>query len=296
MQKQINAIVIGLGRIGNKYDLKKKITKTHCKSLILNKNFNLVAGVDKSYRNRKIFENFYKLKSFSSIKKALKKNLPEFVVISTPTSIHRKNFLEVIKFNSVKFILIEKPISFNFEDTYFIVDKCEKKKIKLFVNYIRRYNIGLIKLKNILEKNSKIRVKIFYNNGFINSGSHYLNLLRFYFGMPKNFKILNLKKKFKNDFNIALEMQFKKAIVDFKYTSKKIIYDMIFQFNKNTIKHNKTYGINSNNFKIKSSLSNYQKDVLIQIYNNIKYKKSYVCTGKDHIKDMKIIEKIKNEI
>lgn len=43
-------------------------------------------------------------------------------------------------------------------------------------------------------------------------------------------------------------------------------------------------------------MSNYQRDVLREIYKHIHKKKSFISNGEDHMADMKIIDRIKNEI
>ena len=62
------------------------------------------------------------------------------------------------------------------------------------------------------------------------------------------------------------------------------------------LKNNKIKGFKSKKHNIIINLKYYQKDVLKEILNYIKGKKSNVCLGKDHLNDMKIIKKIKNEI
>lgn len=238
MSKCIGTIIIGLGRIGLKYQIKKKSIKTHCKSIFLNKNFKLIAGVDINKSNRNIFEKEYKSPSFSNVREALKIYLPKFVIISTPTNLHKKNFEEVIKFKSVKYILIEKPISFNYQDSKYIIETCKKKKIKLFINYIRRSNSGLVNLKKILNKVNNNHVEIYYNNGFINNGSHYLNLMRFYFNKPLKIEVVSFVKRSKYDFNVNLQIVFKKAIVNIVYKNN-FIYDMIFKSKLINLKNKK---------------------------------------------------------
>ena len=54
----INTLIVGLGKIGMLYDIKKKAYLTHTKCIQKNKNFNLVGGIDLSLKNSKIlFKN-----------------------------------------------------------------------------------------------------------------------------------------------------------------------------------------------------------------------------------------------
>ena len=148
MKKKIKCGIIGLGKIGLDYDLNKKNQiKTHSKSLFTNKNFSIVGGVDKNFTRRAIFQKEYNLNSYSSINKMFKFNKPEFIVISTPTETHKKVFDEITKYNSVKLILFEKPISYNLNDLKKIYFISKKKRIKIFINYIRRSNKDFQRLR-----------------------------------------------------------------------------------------------------------------------------------------------------
>ena len=131
MKKKIKCAIIGLGKIGLDYDLNKKNQiKTHSKSLFTNKNFSIVGGVDKNFTRRTIFQKEYNLNSYSSIDKMFKFNKPEFIVISTPTETHKKVFDEISKYNSVKLILFEKPISYNLNNLKKIHFISKKKAYK----------------------------------------------------------------------------------------------------------------------------------------------------------------------
>lgn len=291
----IDTLILGLGRIGLQHELKKNSIKTHSKSVFFNKNFKLLCGIDTKKSRRTIYEKKYKSKTFNNLNKLPLYFYPELVVIATPTYLHKKNFQEVVKIKSVKYILIEKPISYNYSDTKYIINICKKKNILLFVNFIRRSNPGLVNLKKILNNKKENYITIYYNNGFINSGIHYLNLMKYYFGNPINLEIKKLINKTKYDFNIDVDILFKKAKIYFKF-KKKIKNDMIFEAENFLLKNNKIKGFKSKKHNIIINLKYYQKDVLKEILNYIKGKKSNVCLGKDHLNDMKIIKKIRNEI
>ena len=224
-------------------------------------------------------------------------NKPEFVVISTPTETHKKVFDEIAKYNSVKLILFEKPISYNLNDLKKIHFISKKKRIKIFINYIRRSNKDFQRLKKKIQIKSKnIKINIFYNNGFINNGIHYLNLLIFYFGKVIKYKILKIKNKLGKDFNLDLLILFKNAEAKFFYKSNSVDKDLEIKINKNVLINYKKKGIYYNKKKIGNNLNFYQKDIVEQIYRYYKKKKYFLCNFKEHFNDMKLIEQIKNEI
>ena len=216
----IDTLILGLGRIGLEHELKKNSIKTHSKSVFFNKNFKLLCGIDTKKSRRTIYEKKYKSKTFNNLNKLPLYFSPELVIIATPTYLHKKNFQDVVKIKSVKYILIEKPISYNYSDTKYIINICKKKNILLFVNFIRRSNPGLVNLKKILNNKKENYITIYYNNGFINSGVHYLNLMKYYFGNPINLEIKKIINKTKYDFNIDVDILFKKAKIYFKFKKK----------------------------------------------------------------------------
>ena len=192
---------------------------------------------------------------------------------------------------------MEKPLDFDFEKSKNIIQKLKLKKKKLFINYFRRSNPTFLNLKkNIIKNKTQFLIKIYYNNGFINNGLHYYNMLRFYYGEFKKFEILNIHNLNKNDFNIDIKIYFEKAHAFFYYKNKNIDNDIQMLFKKNVINNFKSKGLFLNKYKISSNLDNYQKNVydeMLKIYNK---KKFNISDADDHLKDLKLVKKIKNEI
>ena len=68
----------------------------------------------------------------------------------------------------------------NFSHSLKILSICKKNRIKLYVNYVRLSDPGIIKLKNIFKK--PIEGLVLYSRGTLNNASHFLNTLQFWFG------------------------------------------------------------------------------------------------------------------
>tara|TARA_B100000780_G_C20841253_1_gene334337 strand:+ start:157 stop:375 length:219 start_codon:yes stop_codon:yes gene_type:complete len=63
LNKKYTCAIIGLGKIGLKYDLNRKnFIQTHSKALNNNKYFSLTCGVDVSLKSLNLFKNTYKKK------------------------------------------------------------------------------------------------------------------------------------------------------------------------------------------------------------------------------------------
>ena len=136
MQKKINTLLVGLGSVGLNYDLVfQNHILTHAKSLFLNKRINLISGVDNNKKKLNLFHKKYGLKSFKNLNKALNFANYKFVVISVSTNNLSKVFNKIKNHQALKYILIEKPGSSSFKEFVEMFKYCEKKRIKLFINY-----------------------------------------------------------------------------------------------------------------------------------------------------------------
>lgn len=306
----VNTIIVGLGQVGFKYDLKKKTIDTHCKSIFRHKGFNLSGVVDTENYLKKIFLKKYRKPFFFSIKTAIKNLKPDFVIISTPTELHYKNIKEVIKFNyfkTVKYILCEKPLSYNYYEAKKIINICKKNNIKLFVNFQRAYDSRFKILKKILKTNKYFGI-LNYTRGMLNNGSHFLNLFIYLFGYPnKIFKIYSKKInnfdfhfcgfiKFKNFSVLFSPSKKKESFHEFTIFNKKIIINYNNKINKIVIK--KPYSLLSADYNKKIHYKNNQHkssqmNVLNEIYNFITNRGNQICSDKDGLKTSFYLDKIK---
>jgi len=307
---KIKTLVVGLGKIGMGYDLNKKnkIILSHCSSVINNKKFILVGGVDKDKNKKTPFENVYGNLFFDDLKYALLKTKPKFVIISSSTNNHLEIIRKIFHLNNknhirVKFILIEKPMGVDLFHAQKIVNFCKKGKIKLLVNYSRNYNKNFSNIKK--KNNNYTHGEIIYSGGMINNGSHFLCLFLLLFG-----KILKIEKfyiKIINDYDYRFTglIYFEKALLIFKnsiYTTKK--HSFVLTNSNNYIEYdNKKNTIVSKSFvskklkvKKKIHIKNPQKIVLDQIYRFMTKQNCNICTGNFALKVYKDLEKIKNII
>lgn len=118
----INVALIGLGKIGYKYDLKKKNTITHFKSINNNKSLNLKIIIDKNNDliDSSIYHHNYKIiKLYKEI---------DIVVVSTPTKTHLKILKYLITKTKVKLFIIEKPFCNNLKEFNMIMSALNNKK------------------------------------------------------------------------------------------------------------------------------------------------------------------------
>ena len=103
-----------------------------------------------------------------------------------------------------------------------MVNDCTRAGVKLFVNYMRRADKGVIEIKKLFENESfstPIKGNVWYSKGYFNNGSHYFNLLEFWFGNLISSNLIAIYKNNKLDYEADLFLEFKKGKVVFQSIS-----------------------------------------------------------------------------
>lgn len=305
MKKKIyKVVIIGLGKSGLLYDLKKNNFFSHSQAITKNKRLKLVAGVDIDKKKTQIFKNRFNSKVYSSLKDLIKNQYFDIVVISVPTDKQYKVINDLIKLTKNKTILCEKPCTNNLNEIINIYKKSNKRKIDLFVNFQRISLKSSEKIDKILKQEKKVVINVTYSQGVLNSASHYISLFLHFFS-NKNIKLIkykNYKTHIKNDFLSEFTIIFKNYKINFK---PKINYKKIHgafktigqKFNIRYLSGGKTIIIRNNiSGKIrclKTDIQNSQLAIYNQLIKKLDGKKSTLCSIDNAIETFKIIDKIK---
>ncbi len=190
-------LIIGLGQIGMEYDFNisdSKIVYSHSRAFTKHPNFEILGAVDSSISKCNIFSEKYLKPSYSTISEALCKLNPDVIVIAAPTKYHKSILFEIIEHSLPEAILCEKPLSYSIEEASQMLELCELKGVKLFVNYIRRSDPGAINIRNLIHSGvigNKFKGIAWYSKGFIHNGSHFFNLLEYWLGPCQDFSIIS---------------------------------------------------------------------------------------------------------
>ncbi len=170
--------LIGLGKMGMQNAKDKKLAKyykysSHIEVLNDHPDFDCGAMFDS---NPDIMGQ-----EFTSIEQVADEYEPQILVLATPPS----GRLETIKsFSSLKAIIMEKPVAYDFNQATKIVDYCAENNILLQVNYWRRFDGAVIDLKAKIDETIGKPQVIFmtYGNGVRNNGVHLIDQIRYLFG------------------------------------------------------------------------------------------------------------------
>jgi len=203
-KKVFSCVLIGLGDIGLNYDLHQdqaKYIQTHARTFDLNSGFDLKAGVDIDNEACNIFSKRYGIESYNEIEDALLHIKPDLIILAVPTSFQLEAIRRIAKCFIPKTILCEKPMGDNLDQGIEIVSICRKKEISLYVNYVRRCLPGSKEIKKRIDNgliNAPIKCVFWYSKGLRHNGSHFINLMEYWFGKCLDSQIINKGRNFQS--------------------------------------------------------------------------------------------------
>jgi predicted dehydrogenase len=124
-------------------------------------------------------------KGFGTLEEVLSSNLSiDVISICSPTKFHFEQVMLAIKLFP-KLVFCEKPVTTTAKETKLLIDECNKAGVLFAVNYTRRWDPEIEKLKQNLDNGfyGKLRSVVgYYNKGVLNNGSHMVDLLRYLLG------------------------------------------------------------------------------------------------------------------
>lgn len=197
-------LIIGLGQIGLGYDASldsKKYILTHSRACFVHPDFELLGGVDANQENRDKFQSLYHRNTYKNVVDAFAQEKPNLVIIATPTETHLEILHQIISLHIPEAILCEKPLAYSLDDANKIVGICIEKKIQLYVNYHRRSDPGVKQVGELFGTMDSIETfkgVCWYSKGIYNNGSHFIDLLTFWFGKIERFEIIEKGRIWKN--------------------------------------------------------------------------------------------------
>lgn len=219
--KIYNCLLVGFGKIAADYSRDKKMAKyikyaSHIQVLTKHPKFNILSVIDPSE------EALYKAKINWGIQETYKniddlKNPEKYdVAILAIPPLNRFNTIK--KLTNLKGLIIEKPLAEDLEEAYKIIQLCNQKNIVVQVNYTRRFDREMLKIKQNMEKNFGNIQAAFgvYGNGLNNNGSHLIDWAIMFLGEVSWVKSISKKEFFNKssnaDKNISFILGFKSGV------------------------------------------------------------------------------------
>lgn len=215
--ERFNAVVIGLGKIGQAFDYDQpddSLIATHASAYYYHPGFELLAGVDPLPSERKRFEAKFQRPSYADIKTMMKHHQPDIFSIAVPINQHLSVFQEII-YCKPKAVICEKPIASSVAEGRLMQSMADDHQCALLVNYIRRFEPGSIILKRIIREGvigDIFKGVVWYSKGLLNNGTHFIDLLCYWLGEVTGVEVMEKGRQWGgNDPEPDVCMHFDKA-------------------------------------------------------------------------------------
>jgi len=187
MAKTYRAGIVGCGRIGSEFDddPKRKSIASHAGAYSAVKRTELVAVCDADkVKLEKCGKRWNVPELYSDLEEMLEKERLDILSICTWNSTHLALTEQAVA-HGVKAIFCEKPLADGLESGRRIVKLCKDNGVILQVDHQRRFCTFHQRLQDHVRK-GKIgpicQAAFYYSNGISNTGSHMIDLLRFFLG------------------------------------------------------------------------------------------------------------------
>lgn len=302
--------VFGLGRIGLTSDLAldpKQHVYSHARAFDEHSSFELVAGVDADRERRADFSRQYGRPVFEDVDIEMQPTTLDVAAIAVPTELHLSVLKKVLRYCRPRVVLCEKPLSTDVRDARQILDLCEQSGVELYVNYIRRVDLAVRKIKSRISRGEFCRpVKgvVWYSKGMFNNGSHFYDLLQFWLGEMNSVQVIDKSGIWNKDpepdfvvnfsgtpvyFIAAKEEYFSHYTVELMFSNGRLRYDrggqhVVWQPAVPNAIFQSYNMLDENEEKIETSLSRVQWHVADQLALVLDGKRSVLCTGAEALR------------
>lgn len=183
-----SAAIVGLGKIGMLYDKELPVeghVLSHARAFRLHPDFQLVAGVDPDPLLQGEFAKEFGAPAYDGIDDLLDQTKPDVIVVACPTKTHGETIFNILDRHRPLAILCEKPLAQDAMAAEAVVENCSQLGVLLFVNFIRRADPGIIDVKSRIAAGliaMPFKAVVWYSKGLLHNGSHFADLLTFWFG------------------------------------------------------------------------------------------------------------------
>lgn len=196
------AVIIGCGRVAGGYDQFSggEWTVTHAGAYRLCSKTELVGVADISTEVLSAFGATWNVNNlYTDYREMLVRERPDLVSICLPTEGHFNAFQAACEAGA-KAIFLEKPVAHDFEEARRMRVLAGGRPVA--VNYFRRWNATLRTLREELKRGDygqPRRVTVHYVKGLVGNGSHFVDLVRWFFGEPAETRLLRIFDEPKGD-------------------------------------------------------------------------------------------------
>ena len=318
--KKYKSVIIGCGKIAGAYDAPgDKNILTHAHAISVHKRTILSGAYDISYNKAKAFSRKWNTIAYKSLRGMLDKVKPEIIYICVPDDMHL-GILKMVLDYKPKAVICEKPLATDIEAAKLIVQKYKKNKISLVVNYTRRFDPVIQRIKSDILKRKYgtfINASVIYTKGILHNGSHAIDLLRYFFGEVASCEVLakniDYKKedptldaflKFDNNtkahFIAADENHYSIFEIDLLFSRKRInLYQFGLKYNIQAVRLDPIFvgykDLGDRKMRL-TDLNHALLNLIDNVIDRIENKKGLLCSGEDAARTQELCEELLNKL
>ena len=205
MDKKITVAMIGAGNIAGGFDEKKIKSDdgvySHAGALRENNNFEISTVFDIDENRASQFKEFWKITDNAGSLDEIYNSKYDVVIISTPDDTHYEIIKSLLKNNTCRTIIAEKPLAKKLKQIDEIINLSKKTGINLVVNNQRRFSKDYNDIrKELLDKaESIISAHGIYIKGLEHIGITMVDTITYLFGYPE--AVMSYSRKFNKHVN-----------------------------------------------------------------------------------------------
>lgn len=190
------AAVIGCGMMGCRYNEQPLYDPhySHAAAFAAHDMTQLAAVCDADAERAQSAAAKWQATPYTDLATLLATEQPDIVGIATPTETHEDVVLQCLSSPGVRAILCEKPLAADIGQARTLTREAEDKKIPLVVNYMRRFDSGHRKARQLIRDGTLgdiVLARGLFQKGLMHNGTHLIDLYRWCFGEIKAVTVLD---------------------------------------------------------------------------------------------------------
>lgn len=181
----LQTALIGCGNIGSRYDRGREVPPaySHAGALHLHPDCALTAIADPNPEYLVECGNRWGIQArYADYTSLFKQYQPDVAIIATPSSL-RLPVIQAALAANVQAIICEKPLALTLPEAEQIAALCAAQNVPLFVNFLRRWDVGAQQLAARLPELGALHsLRGDYVNGIANNATHLIDLIHWWGG------------------------------------------------------------------------------------------------------------------
>lgn len=224
------AAIIGCGKIAGGYDrqVPTEWSATHAGAYHLCPATKLVAVADPDPDRLKAFQEKWRIgRSYTNYVEMLDSERIDILSLCHPTECHFEAFKTAVD-HDIRAIFCEKPLSYDLDEARRMVKMSQGRVVS--VNYFRRWNPTISDIAGGLKRGDSgkgINVTIRYTKGLFGNGSHVVDLMRWFWGEPKDVDFIRITRDDPIDPGVDFSLAFDDALTVYFINIPKVNYVFI---------------------------------------------------------------------